>query len=147
MKTAERTNKDRIKVCVRLRNNKECVEEDKKILEVEKNKIILREEKNFSTKNTNSQKIFCYDQVLDKNCKNEEIFEKSALFVLEGLFLGYTGTIFSYGQSNSGKSHTINSVIESSLEYIFTKIKNDKKFRYNIFIGQLAIYLERVKLF
>jgi Cdc6-like AAA superfamily ATPase len=41
------------------------------------------------------------------NCKQESVFEETALPILESVLEGYNGTIFAYGQTGTGKTFTM----------------------------------------
>ena len=43
-------------------------------------------------------------------CHQETIFKQSALPIIESVLEGYNGTIFAYGQTGTGKTHTMEGV-------------------------------------
>jgi len=40
-------------------------------------------------------------------CLQENVFKKAALPIIESVLAGYNGTIFAYGQTGTGKTHTM----------------------------------------
>ena len=58
-------------------------------------------------------KRFSYDSVYQTNCKQEDIYNESAFPLVESVLEGYNGTIFAYGQTGWGKTHTMVGVEES----------------------------------
>lgn len=80
-------------------------------------------------------KIVAYDHVFAVDSQQEEVFDRIARPVLEGVFEGYNGTIFAYGQTGSGKTYTIfggntkegEGIILRSIKFIFSNTKPDNK--------------------
>jgi len=50
---------------------------------------------------------FMYDYVFDINSNQEEVFEQVGYPVLNNIVEGFNGTIMAYGQTSSGKTHTM----------------------------------------
>lgn len=50
---------------------------------------------------------FTFDSVFAPTCKQSAIFEDTALPIIESVLEGYNGTIFAYGQTGTGKTHTM----------------------------------------
>lgn len=50
---------------------------------------------------------FMYDNVFDMDSTQEEVFEKVGSPVLNNILDGFHGTIMAYGQTSSGKTHTM----------------------------------------
>ena len=76
-------------------------------------------------------KVFTFDCVYDWNSKQENIFAESAYPIIENVMEGYNGTIFAYGQTGTGKTHTISGlpkdpylkgIMPRSFETIFKSI-------------------------
>ena len=55
-------------------------------------------------------KNFTFDNVYDWNCKQEDIFTDCAHPIVNNILEGYNGTIFAYGQTGTGKTHTMTGV-------------------------------------
>lgn len=53
------------------------------------------------------KKLYIYDNVFDHGDKQEDIYKKSAFHIVENVLEGYNGTIFAYGQTGCGKTHTM----------------------------------------
>jgi Cdc6-like AAA superfamily ATPase len=45
--------------------------------------------------------------VFEPVCRQENIFKQAALPIIESVLEGYNGTIFAYGQTGTGKTHTM----------------------------------------
>lgn len=50
---------------------------------------------------------FMYDHVFDMDSTQEEVFDKVGDPVLNNILDGFNGTIMAYGQTSSGKTHTM----------------------------------------
>jgi hypothetical protein len=50
---------------------------------------------------------FMYDHVFDMDSTQDEVFEKVGDPVLNNIIDGFNGTIMAYGQTSSGKTHTM----------------------------------------
>jgi len=53
------------------------------------------------------QKDFAFDAVFDETVSQQKIFEDAALEIVESVMDGFNGTVFAYGQTGAGKSHTM----------------------------------------
>ncbi|CED85249.1 Kinesin-like protein [Phaffia rhodozyma] len=51
---------------------------------------------------------YCFDRVFDRTATQEQVFENTALPLLPGLLDGFNATVFAYGATGCGKTHTIN---------------------------------------
>jgi len=50
---------------------------------------------------------FKFDQVLDTNCSQQNVFETCMSDIVTGALTGVNGTLLAYGQTGAGKTHTI----------------------------------------
>ena len=50
---------------------------------------------------------FMYDNIFDMDATQEEVFDKVGNPVLSNILDGFHGTIMAYGQTSSGKTHTM----------------------------------------
>jgi len=74
----------------------------------------------------------CYDWTA-KQC---DIYDNCAAYIIENVLEGYNGTIFAYGQTGTGKTHTMTGVendidekgiMPRSFADIFKKIEGDSE--------------------
>ena len=61
-------------------------------------------------------KQFTFDNVYDSRNSQLEIYEESALPIVRAAIEGYNGTIFCYGQTGTGKTHTMEGKDEPASE-------------------------------
>lgn len=52
-------------------------------------------------------KDFAYDSVYDIDAQQQGVYDESAFPLVESVIKGYNGTIFAYGQTGCGKTHTM----------------------------------------
>lgn len=52
-------------------------------------------------------KAFTFDQVFDWNSTQEQVYEDAAKPIVISVLEGYNGTVFAYGQTGTGKTHTM----------------------------------------
>lgn len=55
--------------------------------------------------------MYLFDKVFKPNASQEKVFDESAKSIVSDVLAGYNGTIFAYGQTSSGKTHTMEGVI------------------------------------
>ena len=107
-----------------------------------------------STDHSTSQ-IFEFDHIFFPGCSQEEVFRLCALPILEDLLQGFNGTILAYGQTSSGKTHTISGpdildqasmgIIPRMISSLFDYIDaDDENFEYTITVSYCELYLEKI---
>ena len=50
---------------------------------------------------------FCFDGVFPERTSESQVFEQSARALIHSVLTGYSGTLFVYGQTGTGKTHTM----------------------------------------
>jgi len=55
-------------------------------------------------------KVFTFDSVYDWKSEQEAIFVDQAFPIIENVLQGYNATLFAYGQTGTGKTHTMSGV-------------------------------------
>lgn len=50
---------------------------------------------------------FTFDKVFDTQASQEQVYTYSASSIIDSIIEGFNGTIFAYGQTASGKTHTM----------------------------------------
>lgn len=85
-------------------------------------------------------KTFAYDAVYGSDSLQQTVYDESAFPLVESVLEGYNGTIFAYGQTGCGKTHTMmgsydseetQGIIPKAFKHIFGCIdssEDDKKF-------------------
>ncbi len=99
---------------------------------------------------------FSFDRVFDSNSTQVQVYEYSAKSIVDSVLEGFNGTIFAYGQTSSGKTFTMQGVLEDpELEgitprlarYLFEQITklSSEKVEYVIKASIIEIYNEKIK--
>lgn len=67
-----------------------------------------------------------FDKVFSPKATQEKVYNDSAKAIVKDVLMGYNGTIFAYGQTSSGKTHTMEGVLnDSQLMGIIPRIVSD----------------------
>ena len=53
------------------------------------------------------EKLLTFDAVFDEECSQRQLYDVCAAPVVQSVLEGYNGTIFAYGQTGAGKTHTM----------------------------------------
>jgi kinesin family protein 5 len=99
---------------------------------------------------------FTFDHIFNCNTSQKEVFEVVGKPVINSIFEGFNGTIFAYGQTNSGKTFTMQgpSLQDNSLRgitprivsSIFKHIENaEESTEFMVKVSILEIYMENLR--
>uniref|UniRef100_A0A7N6FB50 Kinesin-like protein n=1 Tax=Anabas testudineus TaxID=64144 RepID=A0A7N6FB50_ANATE len=71
-------------------------------------------------------KPYVFDRVLPPNTSQEQVYDQCAKQIVKDVLGGYNGTIFAYGQTSSGKTHTMEGKLhDPQLMGIIPRIAHD----------------------
>ena len=142
---------ERIKVSVRCRpmSSKERAEGYQSCVEVdgERGEVIVRMP-NQPVRN------FFYDKAYGQSSTQEQVFQETAMPIVESVCQGYNGTIFAYGQTGTGKTFTMEGdfqtdinkgIIPRSFDLMFNLIKATYNTNYLIRCSYMELYNEEVR--
>jgi len=100
-------------------------------------------------------KVYMFDKVLKPNVTQSQVYEATAKNIVKDVLSGYNGTIFAYGQTSSGKTHTMEGVInDPGLQGIIPRIVNDifnhiysmeENLEFHIKCSYFEIYLDKCR--
>jgi hypothetical protein len=99
---------------------------------------------------------FSFDRVLDMNTTQVEVYEHTAKNIVDSVLQGFNGTIFAYGQTSSGKTFTMQGILEDPdlqgitprlSRYLFEYIDSNKNSNIEFVIKAsiIEIYNEKIK--
>ena len=100
-----------------------------------------------------SQKVFSFDAVFPYNSEQQSVYEEAGFPLVESVLDGYNGTIFAYGQTGCGKSHTmmgmpedehLKGVIPRAFDHIFGKIDCTSQLDFLVRCSYIEIYNEEI---
>lgn len=99
-------------------------------------------------------KVFTFDSVYGWDSKQSDIYDDAVRPLVESVLQGFNGTIFAYGQTGTGKTHTMHGasdhpdmrgVIPNSFQHIFTQISRTQNQKYLVRSSYLEIYQEEIR--
>uniref|UniRef100_A0A1E1X3M0 Kinesin-like protein n=1 Tax=Amblyomma aureolatum TaxID=187763 RepID=A0A1E1X3M0_9ACAR len=100
-------------------------------------------------------KVYVYDKVFKPNATQEKVYSEAAKAIVKDVLMGYNGTIFAYGQTSSGKTHTMEGVlgdpysqgiIPRIINDIFNHIYSmDENIEFHIKVSYFEIYLDKIR--
>lgn len=94
-------------------------------------------------------KTFAYDSVFSDNSLQSNVYAKTAYQLVENVLQGYNGTIFAYGQTGCGKTHSmvgkldiqqLQGIIPRSFGHILNTISETKNREFLIRCSFIEIY-------
>ncbi|XP_047012136.1 kinesin heavy chain [Ictalurus punctatus] len=102
-----------------------------------------------------SGKPYVFDRVLPPNTTQELVYDACAKQIVKDVLDGYNGTIFAYGQTSSGKTHTMEGNLHDSerkgiipriSQDIFDHIYSmDENLEFHIKVSYFEIYLDKIR--
>ncbi|XP_071394068.1 kinesin heavy chain, partial [Centroberyx affinis] len=100
-------------------------------------------------------KPYVFDRVLPPNTVQEQVYDTCAKQIVKDVLGGYNGTIFAYGQTSSGKTHTMEGklhdphlmgIIPRISRDIFDHIYSmDENLEFHIKVSYFEIYLDKIR--
>ncbi|XP_076013720.1 kinesin family member 3Cb [Genypterus blacodes] len=99
-------------------------------------------------------KTFTFDSVYGWDSKQNDIYDDTVRPLVDSVLKGFNGTIFAYGQTGTGKTHTMQGVshdperrgvIPNSFQHIFTQISRTQNQKYLVRSSYLEIYQEEIR--
>ncbi|XP_064182755.1 kinesin heavy chain [Anguilla rostrata] len=100
-------------------------------------------------------KSYVFDRVLPPNTTQENVYNTCAKQIVKDVLGGYNGTIFAYGQTSSGKTHTMEGKLhDSHLMGIIPRIARDifdhiysmdENLEFHIKVSYFEIYLDKIR--
>ncbi|EFC50379.1 kinesin [Naegleria gruberi] len=151
MQASPKAAKERIKVFARCRP---VIEEEKKgndcksCVEIKGNEIKV-------SRPNHQPKTFSFDGIFGPDSTQEQVFKTVSLDAIEDVFNGYHSTIFVYGQTGTGKTHTLSNIDDSQpeehglvprcVQEIYRRIDSDINNEYRVRMNYLQIYMETLQ--
>jgi kinesin family protein 5 len=99
--------------------------------------------------------MYHFDKVFNPCANQEQVYDEAAKTIVRDVLGGYNGTIFAYGQTSSGKTHTMEGVLgDSKFQGIIPRIVNDifnyiysmdENIEFHIKVSYFEIYLDKIR--
>ncbi|XP_045474341.1 kinesin heavy chain isoform X2 [Harmonia axyridis] len=100
-------------------------------------------------------KVYLFDKVFKPNATQEKVYNEAAKSIVSDVLAGYNGTIFAYGQTSSGKTHTMEGVLgDVQKQGIIPRIVNDifnhiygmeENLEFHIKVSYFEIYMDKIR--
>ncbi|XP_022079908.1 kinesin heavy chain-like isoform X1 [Acanthaster planci] len=100
-------------------------------------------------------RVFVFDRVFRPIATQEEVYNRCAKAIVKDVLEGYNGTIFAYGQTSSGKTFTMEGVLNDEtymgiipriVQDIFNHIyQMDESLEFHIKVSYFEIYMDRIR--
>lgn len=100
-------------------------------------------------------KVYLFDKVFKPNATQEKVYSEAAKSIVADVLAGYNGTIFAYGQTSSGKTHTMEGVIgDPTKQGIIPRIVSDifnhiysmeVNLEFHIKVSYYEIYMDKIR--
>lgn len=100
-------------------------------------------------------KPYAFDRVFQSNTSQEQVYNDCAKKIVKDVLEGYNGTIFAYGQTSSGKTHTMEGklhdpegmgiiprIVQDIFNYIYSM---DENLEFHIKVSYFEIYLDKIR--
>lgn len=96
--------------------------------------------------------VFAFDRVFDENVTQTEVYEATTKNLLDSVLDGYNATVFAYGATGCGKTHTITGtaqqpgIIFLTMQELFEKIADRSEEKHTeVTLSYLEIYNETIR--
>ncbi|XP_061886760.1 kinesin-like protein KIF18A isoform X1 [Entelurus aequoreus] len=157
-----------VKVVVRVRpnNDSERCEKFRNVVQVVDDHMIIFDPKEEDISCFGSQRVrsrnlnkrankdlkFVFDRVFGETSTQDDIFENTTKGVLDGVMNGFNCTVFAYGATGSGKTHTMlgtqteRGVMYRTMKELFKRmddVKEEKEFA--VAVSYLEVYNEQIR--
>ncbi|KAI8350554.1 kinesin motor domain-containing protein [Mortierella sp. GBAus27b] len=95
---------------------------------------------------------YAFDRVFDEDAQQQEVFENTTRHLIDGVLGGYNGTLFAYGATGCGKTHTISGTPEKpgiiflTMQELYERIaevKDEKTIE--VSVSYLEVYNETIR--
>ncbi|KAF7993686.1 hypothetical protein HCN44_010281 [Aphidius gifuensis] len=100
-------------------------------------------------------KVYLFDKVFKPNATQDKVYSEAAKSIVSDVLAGYNGTIFAYGQTSSGKTHTMEGVIgDPNKQGIIPRIVMDifnhiygmeENLEFHIKVSYFEIYMDKIR--
>uniref|UniRef100_A0A673A6M0 Kinesin-like protein n=1 Tax=Sphaeramia orbicularis TaxID=375764 RepID=A0A673A6M0_9TELE len=100
-------------------------------------------------------KPYMFDRVFQSSTTQEQVYNACAQKIVKDVLEGYNGTIFAYGQTSSGKTHTMEGnlhdtdamgiiprIVQDIFNYIYSM---DENLEFHIKVSYFEIYLDKIR--
>ena len=93
---------------------------------------------------------YAFDRVFDASSDNKQVYDECTRKIVQNVMDGFNGTVFAYGQTSSGKTHTMfgskdePGVIPLAVRDVFDAVRRGSDREFLIRVSYLEIYNEKM---
>lgn len=139
-----------------LRKIVEVVDDRMLIFDPPENSPLAKLSKNVSTHGKRTTRFrehrFVFDKLFDDNAAQEDVYYNTTRPLLDSVLDGFNGTVFAYGATGCGKTHTISGTLEEpgiiflTMKELFERIDDLKDTKLiDVSLSYLEIYNETIR--
>lgn len=98
---------------------------------------------------------YAFDHAFDEKVSQEEVYELTTKFLVDGVLHGYNATVFAYGSTGTGKTHTMigppddPGIMVLTLKDMFERLHNNDSsladYNYRVTFSYLEVYNENIR--
>lgn len=144
-------------VAVRLRplNSKELDSGDYNIVSILESKVIVITDPWYDADlnpNRSQEKRYAFDIVFGEEVDQDNVYAETVKGLVDGVLDGYNASVFAYGATGAGKTHTMLGSLESpgvmvnTLHDLFTRMQGFTDAKFKVTLSYMEIYNERIKV-
>lgn len=146
------TSEEKISVSVRVRPLNEA-EKDLGCAwrHAEDDAIVLDNSSKETTSTSKESVVYRVDNVFDESCSNLDVYNKTTSKIVKSVLDGFNGTVFAYGQTSSGKTHTMHGeigtepgIVPLAVQDVFDSIEKCPEREFRVRVSYLEIYNENL---
>ena len=103
-----------------------------------------------SSAGTTDSTSYQLDNVFDPSCRTKDVYDRTTRGIIESVLNGFNGTVFAYGQTSSGKTHTMQGsaeepgIIPLAVHDVFDSIDRSEGREFLVRVSYLEIYNEQM---
>ncbi|XP_053689941.1 kinesin-like protein Klp68D [Sabethes cyaneus] len=154
-KSAASAKNECVQVVVRCRplSNKEQAGNFQKVVDVFPSRGVI-EILNCNETSRENKKMFTYDAVYDWASTQQQLYDEVVRPLVYSVLEGFNGCVFAYGQTGTGKTHTMEGIrndsdqkgiIPRAFEQIWAHINRSQNMNFLVAVSYLEIYMEELR--
>lgn len=135
---------------------KEIKRGDANLIRVMDNKMVVlmdpgTDEDDFLRRNRSREARYAFDLAFPESAPSSTVYESTTRFLLEGIMQGFNATVFAYGATGAGKTHTMigndaePGLIFLTLQELFDRCQNAVVRNYTVSMSYLEVYNENIR--
>ena len=153
-RSKKKQNFDNVNVVVRCRPQNKREKRGKESVIVQCNTQSSSISVNTMERKSKLTKQFTFDKVFNQYATQEEVYTSVVAPVVHEVLEGFNCTVFAYGQTGTGKTHTmegeidhaeLKGIIPRAVEHIFETLKSREETEYSVKVSFLELYNEQLE--